>query len=58
MDDILHGFDSVLANQFKEHLIYDEQCDFLNKLITQKECRDFIKRKATYCHKLKTCEKT
>jgi len=32
MTDILFGGESPYAYVFKEHLIFDEQCEFLNKL--------------------------
>lgn len=54
MDDILFGRETTLASQFKEHLIYDEQCEFLNRFLTTRECQKFITKKANYCHKITT----
>ena len=37
MEDILYGRETNLASKFKEHLIFDEQFEFLNKFCTTKE---------------------
>lgn len=54
MEDILYGRETNLACKFKEHLIFDEQFEFLNKFCTQKDSQKLLMKRAKFVQRIMT----